>query len=135
MISEVVVNPSPTEKVDIARILMQRLDGVASNARVTTIEAANTVLKNWAEDVAPEDNARCAFQIEFEDGGRYHSHFAFGKPNKRISLAQYIRRQLAALASPKKSGRANDVNDAPVISLPGTSVAESAKVALEHYNI
>lgn len=129
------MNPSASEKVDISRILMRRLDGVASNARVTTIEAANTVLQHWAAEAAPADGARCAFQIEFEDGGRYESHFDFGKPHKRISLAQYVRKQLAALAVPKKARAARIPEEAPVLSLPGANVTESARLALEHYNI
>lgn len=124
-----------SEKVDISRVLIQRVEGMPSKARVSSIEAANAVLESWA-DCAPESgHDQCDFQIVFEDGFRYHGHYQLSKSQKRISLARHVRKQLAALATPTSRRRNASREDEPVISLIGNDVAESAKIALDHYNI
>lgn len=124
------------EKVDVSRILIQRMEGMPSKARVTSIEAANRVLDSWADCAPDAGYDQCAFQIVFEDGFRYRGHYHLTKSHKRISLARHIRKQLTALAKmvsgAKKSAKTEDM---PEISLIGADVAESARLALDHYAI
>lgn len=118
--------------------MIQRVDGLSSKARVTSIEAANNVLESWADATPETENDQCDFQIVFEDGFRYHGHLHLNKSQKRISLARHVRKQLTALAKTagtRRAARAAKAEDAPVISLIGEDLAESAKIALEHYNI
>jgi len=123
------------EKVDISRILIQRVDGPASKARVSSLEAANNVLESWADRAPEYGNDQCDFQIVFEDGFRYQGHYHLNKSQKRISLGRHVRKQLAALAARKRAEKAAAACEEPVISMIGADVAESAKIALDHYNI
>ena len=132
------MNTDLVEKVDVSRILIQRVDGLSSKARVTSIEAANNVLESWADTTAETANDQCDFQIVFEDGFRYQGHLRLNKCQKRISLSRHVRKQLTALAKTtgsRKTARVDKSDAAPVISMIGEDVAESAKIALEHYNI
>ena len=122
------------DKVDISRILIQRVAGLPSKARVSSIEAANRVLDSWADGAPDAGYDQCDFQIVFEDGFRYHGHYHLNKSQKRISLSRHVRKQLTALATRQSTRRAK-VEDKPEISLIGADVAESAKLALDHYNI
>jgi hypothetical protein len=123
------------EKVDISRILMQRGQGLRSKARVSSIEAANRVLGNWADCTSDNDPEQCEFQIVFEDGFRYQGRYHLDKSEKRISLARHVRKHLTALASKKGQAVSSKTGEKPVISLIGSDLAESAKIALDHYNI
>ena len=68
------MNPDLCEKVDVSRVLIERVDGLSSKARVSSIEAANNVLESWADATPEAANDECDFQIVFEDGFRYHGH-------------------------------------------------------------
>lgn len=132
------MNPDLCEKVDVSRIVIQRVDGLSSKARVSSIEAANNVLESWADSTDETENDQCDFQIVFEDGFRYQGHLRLNKCQKRISLSRHVRKQLTALARTsggKRATRASKEEVAPVISMIGEDVAESAKIALEQYNI
>jgi hypothetical protein len=123
------------EKVDVSRVLIQRVEGLPSKARVSSIEAANKVLDSWA-DCAPDSGYdQCDFQVVFEDGFRYQGHYPLNRSQKRISLARHIRQQLTALASPKDRPKRSKLDEKPVISLIGADLAESAKIVLDQYNI
>jgi hypothetical protein len=99
------------------------------------MEAANRVLGNWADGASDNDAEQCEFQIVFEDGFRYQGRYHLDKSEKRISLARHVRKQLTALASKKGRAASLRTGDKPVISLIGSDLAESAKIALDHYNI
>ncbi|MEN3295677.1 MAG: hypothetical protein V7642_4930, partial [Burkholderiales bacterium] len=90
------------EKVDISRILIQRVQGLPSKARVSSIEAANRVLGDWADRASDSGHDQCQFQIVFEDGFRYQGHYHLNKSEKRISLARHVRKELTALAKKKR---------------------------------
>jgi hypothetical protein len=123
------------EKVDVSRVLIQRVDGLPSKARVSSLDAANAVLERWA-DCAPETgHDQCDLQIVFEDGFRYREHYHLRKTQKRISLARHVRKRLKALATVTDTKKAAQSVNEPVISLIGADPAESAKIALDHYNI
>jgi hypothetical protein len=123
------------DKVDISRILMQRVDGLSSTARVSSLEAANAVLAGWANGALVVGHDQCDVQIVFEDGFRYHGHYQLKKSEKRVSLSRHIRQQLIALAKTSDATKSSSLPDEPVISQIGATPAESAKIALEHYNI
>jgi hypothetical protein len=130
------VETDVTEKVDISRVLIQRVAGAPAKARVTSLEAANAVLESWADDVAPESgHDECDFQIVFEDGFRYHGHYHLSKSQKRISLGRHVRKQLTAMAAKTRSRKSAQAGEEPAISMIGGDLAESAKIALDHYNI
>ena len=129
------MQPDLIEKVDVSRILIQRVKGLPSKARVSSMEAANRVLDEWA-DCAPDSGFdRCDLQIVFEDGFRYHGQYHLNRTEKRISLSRHVRKQLTAMAKAKRVAKPSTVDDEPVISLIGADLAESAKIALDHYNI
>lgn len=123
------------EKVDVSRIFIHRPDDRASVARVTSIEAANNVLRNWAQDTSGPDPTECEVEIVFEDGTRYYSHYPLKEQEKNVSLGRYVRRQLTALSKGKypKASRA-PANDA-VIHTCDRDPAQCAQELLEHYNI
>lgn len=123
------------EKVDISRVLIQRVDGLPSKARVSSLEAANAVLERWADHAPDSGYDQCDFQIVFEDGFRYKGHYPLSKSQKRISLARHVRKQLTALAGNKCARKPAGADDEPVISPIGSNVADSARIALDHYNI
>jgi hypothetical protein len=123
------------EKVDVSRILIRRVEGQPSKARVSSMEAANRVLGSWA-DCAPESGYdQCDFQIVFEDGFQYKGHYHLNKSQKRISLARHVRKQLATLAKAANDPKFRKSDEQPVISMIGTDLAESANIALDRYNI
>jgi len=127
------------EKVDVSRVLIQRVEGLPTKARVSSLDAANAVLERWANCAPDSGHDRCDLQIVFEDGFRYHEHFHLKKSQKRISLARHVRKQLTELATipgVKKTSKPIDKPaHKPEISLIGANLAESAKIALDHYNI
>lgn len=99
------------------------------------MEAANRVLDSWTDGASESGVDQCDFQIVFEDGFRYHGHYHLNKSEKRVSLARHVRKQLAALATKKGAAQFAQSDEKPVISLIGNDLAESAKMALDHYNI
>jgi hypothetical protein len=129
-----IVETDVCEKVDISRILIQRVAGERSKARVSSMEAANRVLGDWADRVADSGQEQCDFQIVFEDGFRYQGQLHLNKSEKRISLGRHVRKQLTALAKKTRIAK-SESDEKPVISLIGADLAESAKLALDQYNI
>ena len=113
---------------------MRRVDGLSSTARVSSLEAANAVLSGWANGGAGADHDQCDVQIVFEDGFSYHGHYPLKKSDKPASLSRHVRQQLTVLA---KAGGATTPfpPGEPVISQIGSTLAESAKIALDEYNI
>lgn len=127
--------PDVSEKVDVSRILIQRVEGMATNARVSSMEAANAVLERWADGAAASGQEKCDVQIVFEDGFRIRGHYNLAKSRKRVSLSRYVRKQLTALAGTDKVKKTAKQEDDPELSLSGEDPAISAKLALDHYNI
>lgn len=123
------------EKVAISRILIQRAAGLSSRARVSTVEAANAVLASWSKEAHDVSHDPCEVHIVFEDGFRYHGHYDLKKSPKNVSLSRHVRQQLAALAATTGAAATSPTVDAPVISLIGTTSADSARIALGYYNI
>ncbi|MES2537624.1 MAG: hypothetical protein V4632_17325 [Pseudomonadota bacterium] len=126
---------SVCEKVDISRIVIQRVHGMPWKARVSSIEAANRVLDNWAGRTSDSGDEQCDVRIVFEDGFRYQGHYQLSKSDKRSSLARHVRKQLKELATKTHNAKSSKTDEKPVISLIGADLAESARIALDHYNI
>jgi len=129
------VKTQSSDKVDISRIFIHPTDGSASTARVSSIEAANTVLQGWAHQQSGAAAGECEVQIVFEDGIRYRSHYHLREQESGISLGRHVRRQLATMAKAgdtrKEQLPANDALICPDERDP----AECAKEILAHYNI
>lgn len=102
---------------------------------MSSIEAADRVLDNWAGRASGSGHDQCDFQIVFEDGFRYQGHYHLNKSEKRISLARHVRKQLKAMATKTRIAGSSKADEKPVISLIGADLAESARIALDHYNI
>jgi hypothetical protein len=102
---------------------------------VSSIEAANRVLDNWAGRASDSEVDQCDVRIVFEDGFRYQGHYHLNKSEKRVSLARHVRKQLKALATKTCAAKSSKTDEKPVISLIGADLAESARIALDHYNI
>jgi len=122
------------DKIDVSRILIERADGIYAKARVSTIQAANHILESWAVDTPEAGEELCDVRIVFEDGLQYRSQFRLDRSLKRISLARHVRRELSALASPKRrEGQGNE--SVPVILSATANLAESAQIVLDRYDI
>ena len=124
-----------SEKIDISRILIYSAHGSASRARVTSLEAANSVLQNWAHDQSGTLPDECEVEIVFEDGMRYRSHYPLKKQEKVVSLGRHVRRQLAALAKTQGVKRTQQPANDACINQDAEAANERAKTMLEHYNI
>lgn len=124
-----------TEKVDISRILIHAVDGPGSTARVTSMEAANSVLKSWVHGQGGARPAECEVEIVFEDGLRYHSHYRLTEQEKTVSLGRHVRRQLTAMSKAKCVKRDQQPANEPTICPDEPDTAERAREILEHYNI
>jgi hypothetical protein len=123
-----------TDKIDIARILIERVDGVVAQARVSTLALANAVLERWAKDAPEKGEGRCQIQIIFEDGFKYQSDIGITRSQKRVSLAKLLRQQLVALATPP-DGRRRKSRIGITISPPQLALPLSADVMLARYDI
>jgi hypothetical protein len=123
------------DKVDISRILMQRDARSSSTARVLSLDAADAVLAGWAKGMLAAGDDLCNVEIVFEDGFRYHGHYPLTPSEKRVSLSRHVRRHLTELAKSAGVAMPSALRDEPVISQIGATLAESARMALEHYNV
>lgn len=124
-----------TDKVDISRILIHSVDGSASSARVTSMEAANSVLKNWAHDQSGTLPDACEVEIVFEDGLRYCARYRLKEQEKGVSLSRHVRRQLAAMIKAHSVKRAQQSANDSIICPNERDTAECATAMLAHYNI
>ncbi|TFV90220.1 hypothetical protein E4K72_21065 [Oxalobacteraceae bacterium OM1] len=124
-----------SEKVDISRILIHPVNGSATSARVTSIEAANSVLERWTHETPEAPANEYEVEIIFEDGLRYSGHYQFDT-RKKVSLGRNVRRRLSDMASPstKRVARESEAANDSIVGTSGSPV-ERAKTLLEHYNI
>jgi len=125
----------PCDKIDIARILMERIDGVVAQARVSTLSLADTVLERWASDVPEAGEGQCQIQIIFEDGFQYRSQFGLIRSPRRISLAKVLRQQLTIMASPDKRPRKRKERTGPITAIAQPSLSLNADAMLARYDI
>ena len=123
------------EKIDIARVLLQRVGSLPANARVTSLEAANAVLEAWQSGSTIPSQDRCDVQIIFEDGFLYRARYHLKKPPKHVSLSRQVRKQLSALATLNETRHTAHGHGEPVIRLIGANLAQAARIVLDHYNI
>lgn len=122
------------DKVDVSKIELETMDGTHANARVTSMEAANTVLERWTAG-EQESAAECEVRIVFEDGFHIRSRFPLTRSEKRVSLARHLRKQLSRLAGDGRAQKPTRCDQALDIRADGRQVDEAARHALEHYNI
>jgi len=99
------------------------------------MEAANSVLKNWAHDQSGTLPAECEVEILFEDGVRYCSHYRLKAQDKGISLSRHVRRQLAAMSKTQCLKRVHQAANDSIICPKEKDPAKCATALLEHYNI
>ncbi|WP_194727381.1 hypothetical protein [Noviherbaspirillum malthae] len=125
----------PCDKIDIARILIERIDGVVAQARVSTLALANAVLERWASDAPEKGEGRCQIQIIFEDGLQYRSHIGLTRSQKRISLSKHLRQQLDGMTSPQPAGRKKKNDSGGIISITQPALSLSVEAMLTRYDI
>ncbi|KRB74242.1 hypothetical protein [Noviherbaspirillum sp. Root189] len=123
------------DKIDIARILIERIDGVVAQARVSSLALANAVLERWAKDAPEKGEGQCQIQIIFDDGFQYQSHIGLSRSQKRISLARLLRQQLLTMATPKTGQRKRKDAAGPISSITLPAIPLNAEVMLERYDI
>jgi hypothetical protein len=124
-----------SEKIDISRIFIHPVNGSASSARVTSIEAANSVLERWAHDM-PSQSAEYEVEILFEDGVRYYGHYHFDH-QKKVSLRRDLRRRLTAMAAggTHRVKHRNEAANDSIVSPQDDDSADCAQAVLNYYNI
>jgi hypothetical protein len=122
------------DKVDISRIFIHSTDGLGSVARVSSLEAANTVLQGWAHGKA-EASGECDVEIVFEDGLRYRGHYRLNDQDKSVSLGRHVRRRLTVMAKSQCIKRNQPPANDSIIIPDKRDQAECAKEMLAHYNI
>lgn len=131
-----IVSTELKEKVDISRILIHPVDGSDSKARVTSIEAANSVLSTWVSECADAASAEYEVEILFEDGMRYCGHYQLSQKEK-ASLGRDIRRSLALMT--EKGGhsvkRGRHSRGSPFVWTDCASQALNPETVLEQYNL
>lgn len=125
----------PCDKIDIARILIERIDGVVMQARVSTLVLANAVLERWAADAPEKGEGQCQIQIVFEDGFQYRSRIGLKRSQKRISLAKLLRQQLLAMTSPQPNRRKKKDDGSITIEAPYFALPLTADAMLARYDI
>lgn len=121
------------DKVDISRIFIHSADGLGSVARVTSLEAANSVLQGWAHK--PDVAGECEVEIVFEDGVRYCGHYRLSERDKGVSLGRHVRRQLTVMAKSQCVKRNQQPANDSIITPDARNQAECAKEMLANYNI
>ena len=99
------------------------------------MEAANSVLKNWAHDQSGTLPAECEVEILFEDGVRYCSHYRLKTQDKGISLSRHVRRQLSAMTKTQSLKRVHQAANDSIICSKEKDPAKCATALLAHYNI
>lgn len=124
-----------TEKVDVSKIELETVEGSRANARVTSMEAANTVLERWVQCDQDAQNAECDVHIVFEDGFQLYSRYPLTRTDKRVSLARHLRKQLSRMASRAGNLKPCRRETGSDIRLNDECYNEAAKEALERYNI
>lgn len=124
-----------SDKIDIARILMKRIDGAVAQARVSTLGLANTVLERWAAEAPEKGEGHCQIQIVFEDGFQYRSQIGLKRSQKRISLAKLLRQQLIAIAAPQQARRKTKADHGITISCLPPLLPLNAEAMLARYDI
>lgn len=124
------------EKVDISRILIHPVDGTDSKARVTSIEAANSVLSTWVSQCADDVPARYDVEIIFEDGVRCRGHYHLRQKDK-ASLGRDIRRSLAMMTDmgAQRAKRSHHSRGNPFVWTSCASQAFNPTAVLAHYNL
>jgi hypothetical protein len=123
------------DKLEVARVLIERVEGGASKARVTSIEAADRVLTDWASSAPDAGQEQCDFQIMFEDGLLCRGRYYLERSQKRISLSRYVRKRLSELAAGDTRPALRRSVQAAAISLSGNDPVEAAREVLDHYRI
>jgi hypothetical protein len=123
-----------SDKIDIARILMKRIDGVVAQARVSTLGLANAVLERWAAEAPEKGEGHCQIQIVFEDGFQYRSQIGLKRSQKRISLAKHLRQQLLGKAPPQTGRRRTDDSHSVAI-FPSPAPSLTVEAMLARYDI
>lgn len=123
------------DKVDVSKIELETVDGAHANARVTSMEAANTVLERWSADEGAPAAVECEVRIVFEDGFHIRSRYPLVRSDKRVSLARHVRRQLSNLAGDGRAKRPAKCDTALEIRIPDVSQDEAARMTLDRYNI
>ena len=56
------------EKIDVARVTIERVGLFTAKASVTSMDAANHVLRKWSHTVLDEGRDKCDFLVVYEDG-------------------------------------------------------------------
>lgn len=123
------------EKLDVSRVLIQRVEGSQTKATVSSIEAANTVLERWAGAAPEAGYEQCNVQVVFEDGFRIRGHYHLTRSQKRVSLSRHLRKQLTAMAEDKAAKKSVKREDDAALSLSGSDPVAAARQALANYNI
>jgi hypothetical protein len=125
-----------SQKIDVARVTLERVEGIRARACVTSMQAADVVLKNWSRTAPEFGYDKCDFSIDYEDGQRYVGRFDLtAAPESVIHLADHIRRNLLHITGRKKPANWTKEQYDLSRSKFDASTIQQAAVLLEHYEI
>jgi hypothetical protein len=125
------------EKIDVARIVMECPDGMSAKARVSTIQAANHILKSWI-DTTPEAGGQvCNVKIIFEDGLQYRSQLTLDRSRQRFCLARHLRKELTPSRSGKRRAKTHQTSEgtSSILQAGADETGKSVVPSLDRYDI
>ncbi|MEO6352968.1 MAG: hypothetical protein ABIO64_07805 [Burkholderiaceae bacterium] len=125
-----------TEKIDVARVIIERVGIFTAKASVTSMDAANHVLRKWSHTVLGEGRDKCAFLVVFEDGKTFNGQYDLLPYTENFrNLSQHIRGSLQYLIGNRKPKGLPKLQYQEVVCSFDHAVVAQAKEVLDHYEI
>ncbi|MDP3842609.1 MAG: hypothetical protein Q8Q81_08430 [Oxalobacteraceae bacterium] len=124
------------EKIDVARIIIERVGTFTAKAAVTSMAAANHVLRKWSHTVLNEGHDTCDFLIVFEDGKTFNGQYDLLPYNENFrNLSQHIRTSLQYVIGNRKPKGLPKFRYQELVCSFDNAEVEQAKDVLKHYEI
>ncbi|HJU71001.1 MAG TPA: hypothetical protein VJ603_04075 [Paucimonas sp.] len=125
-----------TEKIDVARVIIERVGALTAKATVTSMDAANYVLRKWSYTTLKEGYDRCNFLIVFEDGKTFNGQYDLRPYTANFKdLSQHVRSSLQYLIGNRKPKGLPKLRYQELVCTFDKAVIEQARQVLNHYAI
>lgn len=119
------------EKIDVARVIIERVGTFTAKATVTSMDAANHLLRKWSYTAPKEGHDTCDFLIVFEDGKTFNGRYdLFPYTENFKNLSQHIRGSLQYVIGSRKPKGLPKLRYQELVCSFEKSVIEQAKHVL-----